>query len=76
MNTPSVRVSVSDSVKRQVSAMQVYGDAPLTPGNGRGVDFQASQCISMGSNLTLPLPLGLSLPLSADLCKKVRAVVF
>ena len=29
----------------------------MTPGNGSGTHFQASQCISMRSNLTLSLTL-------------------
>ena len=43
INTTSV--SGKESVKSH--AMRVYGDAWETLGNGSGIDFQASQCISM-----------------------------
>ena len=49
--------SISGSVK--LDAIEKHCDAwKLGRGRGWGIDFQASQCISMGSNLTLSLTLG------------------
>ena len=53
ITTPNVNVSVS--VK--LDPIEIHCDA----WKWRGIDFQASQCISMASNLTLSLTLGVLL---------------
>ena len=52
-----VRVNPHRASAAASRSIGIHGDAPLTLGNGSGTDFQASQCIPMGSNLTLRLTL-------------------